>query len=146
MVKHAPRFVMQTRRTVTLGLAVALCSLMPVFVLRADAPRDGAESAKKANVKSESGGKPDDGESEAERQRRERVVTGGMLLLAGIAAAGAALVGLVVLWGVRVRRVLRRPLPEQSARDNLWYLRPKKETPSGGARDASEADDGEAEP
>lgn len=147
MVKHAPRFARHVHHVVGMGLTAVVWSVLLVATSRADSPRDGTGPAPTTNANTESDANgASDSESGQERQRRERVVTGGMLLVAGIAAAGAALLGLVVLWGVRVRRILRQPLPEQSARDEFWYLKSKKETPSGGARDVSAADDGEAEP
>ena len=53
----------------------------------------------------------------------------GLAALAGIVIAGLALVALTILWAGRLRRQLRRPLPECDApgRD-FWFLKPPKPT------------------
>lgn len=53
----------------------------------------------------------------------------GLAALAGIVIAGLALAALIILWAGRLRRQLRRPLPECDApgRD-FWFLKPPKPT------------------
>ena len=53
----------------------------------------------------------------------------GLAALAGIVISGLALVALIILWAGRLRRQLRRPLPECDApgRD-FWFLKPPKPT------------------
>ncbi|MEI8379735.1 MAG: hypothetical protein WCJ09_06380 [Planctomycetota bacterium] len=53
----------------------------------------------------------------------------GLAALAGIVIAGLALAALTILWAGRLRRQLRRPLPECDApgRD-FWFLKPPKPT------------------
>lgn len=53
----------------------------------------------------------------------------GLAALAGIVIAGLALAALTILWAGRLRRQLRRPLPEcdASGRD-FWFLKPPKPT------------------
>lgn len=47
--------------------------------------------------------------------------------LAGILIVGVALVALILLWGARLRRQLRRPLPEcEIPERNFWFLKPPK--------------------
>jgi len=77
----------------------------------------------------------------AANEQQRRVVTAGMLLLVGIAFVGLLLVGLTIVWGSRVRRLARRPLPEQSPVDELWYLKPKKPMLDDGADAAGATDD-----
>ena len=60
------------------------------------------------------------------QKEHHEVITAAMLVIAGVAFLGLMLVGLTILWGVRVRRLARRPLPEQSPIDELWYLKPRK--------------------
>lgn len=74
-------------------------------------------------------------------ERQRRVVTAGMLLLVGIAFVGLLLVGLTIIWGSRVRRLARRPLPEQSPVDDLWYLKPSKQRLDDAENAAETADD-----
>ena len=86
----------------------------------------------------------DDGQSpaadKANRQSKRRVATVAVYLLAGIAFAGVALLGLVIVWGNRIRRIARTPLPRQSRTDELWYLRPKKEIETKQASKPPESD------
>jgi hypothetical protein len=53
----------------------------------------------------------------------------GLAALVGIVIAGLSLVALIILWAGRLRRQIRRPLPESGlpARD-FWFLKPPKPT------------------
>jgi hypothetical protein len=61
-----------------------------------------------------------------ERQRKAYI---GMFALVGIAIVGLALLALTMLWGRRLRRQFRQPVPECElpARD-FWFLKPAKPT------------------
>ena len=50
------------------------------------------------------------------------------VMLAGIIVGGAMLLALVVIWGNRTRRLARSPLPPVAPRDELWFLKPRKES------------------
>lgn len=53
----------------------------------------------------------------------------GLAALAGIVIAGLALAALIILWAGRLRRQLRRPLPDCGVRDrDFWFLKPPKPT------------------
>ena len=67
------------------------------------------------------------------QKEHQEVITAAMLVIAGVACMGLMLIGLTILWGVRVRRLARQPLPEQSPIDELWYLKPKKSLPGASA-------------
>ncbi len=60
-----------------------------------------------------------------DEERRERTRTAAVLLLLGIAATGGLTIVFIVLWGFRVRRNIRKPLPRTRPPDELWYLKPK---------------------
>jgi hypothetical protein len=47
----------------------------------------------------------------------------GVVMLGGILICGVALVALALLWGHRIRRIARQPLPKVAPRDELWYLK-----------------------
>jgi hypothetical protein len=55
----------------------------------------------------------------------------GLAMLAGIIVGGTMLLVLVVVWGNRTRRLARSPLPPVSKRDELWFLKPKKDPGEG---------------
>jgi hypothetical protein len=59
-------------------------------------------------------------------ERKPNVVF-AYLALIGILIAGLALVAATMMWGHRVRRLARTPFPSGAPRDELWYLRPKKD-------------------
>lgn len=55
----------------------------------------------------------------------------GLAALAGIVIAGLGLGAVIILWAGRLRRQLRRPLPEcESASRDFWFLKPPKPTVS----------------
>ncbi len=62
------------------------------------------------------------------RPSRKHAAMAGLLILVGVASAGLMLLALVVIWGRRVRRMTRKTLPKHSQVDDLWYLRPSKQT------------------
>ena len=80
-----------------------------------------------------------------DRTQRQRVVTVAIYLLGGIVVGGLALIGLVLLWGVRMRRIARPSLPEQTEVDELWYLKPKKRKPTSGSSDVNDVQSNEDE-
>lgn len=55
--------------------------------------------------------------------KRQRTFTVGVLILLGITITGLGLLVVVILWGHRVRRRSRDPLPEASRGDDLFYLK-----------------------
>lgn len=83
--------------------------------------------------------------SDEPQEESKEAATIGFLLLSVITFTGLSLVAFVVIWGHRVRRVVRGSLPSQSARDELWYLRPPKEQPedAAGPADGPAADETE---
>jgi hypothetical protein len=92
---------------------------------------------------SETAGRSDPAEEE-NRQAKRRVAMAALYLVVGIAFVGVALVGLVTVLGHRIRRIARKPLPRQSATDEFWYLRPKKEIKKSQASEPPGSDaDGE---
>ena len=61
--------------------------------------------------------------------KKQEQATIGMLVLVGIGLAGLGLIGLVIIWGHRIRRVSRH-IPEEKQRDELFYLKPSKSLPN----------------
>jgi hypothetical protein len=66
---------------------------------------------------------------EAERRRTALI---GLSAVAGIAILGIGLVAVIVIWAGRLRRINRKPLPEASLKDELWFLKPPKSPPEQG--------------
>jgi hypothetical protein len=67
-----------------------------------------------------------------DEEEKRQVLTAGVLLVAGILMVGVILIALVMVWGARMRRVVRtksEPIPPP---DPLWYLKPKPGTRTGG--------------
>lgn len=62
-------------------------------------------------------------ESSAEQQR---TVTIAIYLLIALTVGTVSLLIILMLWGARVRRQVRKPLPTSSPKDPLWYLKTKK--------------------
>lgn len=62
-------------------------------------------------------------EPQQQQQRRQTTFTAGVLLLIGVTTIGLLLIAAAIIWGAKVRRLVRRPDPPFSAPDQLWYLR-----------------------
>lgn len=61
----------------------------------------------------------------AEQEKRRRAYA-GLMALVGIALAGVLLALGTVVWGRRLRRLNRKPLPSAELKQDLWFLRPEK--------------------
>ena len=75
--------------------------------------------------------------SAADEQAKRQALSFGFIMLAGIIVGGALLLALIVIWGNRTRRLAQSPLPPVSKRDELWYLKPKKDSQDESDRDLS---------
>ena len=64
------------------------------------------------------------------REQRENAVSAATMLILGIATIGVAMIGLTILWGVRIRRNLRRNESKSTPLDPLWYLRSRTRRPT----------------
>ncbi len=60
----------------------------------------------------------------------ERLVTIAIYLLVIVIVLSVSLLIVMMLWGVRVRREVRKPLPALRPSDPLWYLKTKKHPPA----------------
>jgi len=60
-------------------------------------------------------------------QAKKEALTLGFIMLGCIIVGGTILLALVVMWGNRTRRLARSPLPPVAQRDELWFLKAKKE-------------------
>lgn len=54
---------------------------------------------------------------------RQQIFTVGVMVLLGVTVAGLGLLMFVILWGHRVRRASRKPLPAAPRGDELFYLK-----------------------
>jgi hypothetical protein len=74
---------------------------------------------------------------------QQRLVTIGIYLLIAVSVGSVSFLLILLLWGARVRRQVRQPLPNVRANDPLWYLKAKKHPPSepGGPADVSDGKD-----
>lgn len=70
-------------------------------------------------------------ETPEEKQKREAVVIGGLMLIL-VVVTGIGLVAMVLILGRRMRRMTRKPLGTAGPQDDLWFLRkPKRSEPNG---------------
>jgi hypothetical protein len=68
-------------------------------------------------------------ETPEEKQKREAVVVGSLMLIL-VVVTGIGLVSMVLILGRRMRRMTRKPLPTAGPGDDLWFLRkPKRPEP-----------------
>jgi hypothetical protein len=73
-----------------------------------------------------------------------RTVTVAMYLLVALTMGTVSLMLVLMLWGSRVRREARKPLPATKPKDPLWYLKPKKNA-QGEPQGRSNVSEGQAE-
>lgn len=59
-------------------------------------------------------------------EARERARQLGVVMLGGIVIIGIALLAFVLIWGNRVRRTAREPLPPVARVNEMWFLKPPK--------------------
>jgi hypothetical protein len=76
-----------------------------------------------------------DQSSAADRQKKNQTLSFAFVMLGCIIVGGAMLLALVVIWGNRTRRLAQSPLPPIAKRDELWFLKPKKEATDGTRND-----------
>ena len=68
----------------------------------------------------------------ASDEQKQKVATVAVYLLMLVVIICVGLLILVLLWGRRVRKLMRKPSKPVSLGDELWYLKPKKnQLPSG---------------
>lgn len=72
---------------------------------------------------------PDRLAENAPNPEKQRRAMAGLAALAGIAIIGIGLLAVTLLWGARLRRLNRKPLPNAPLKDELWFLRPPKGPP-----------------
>ena len=102
---------------------VLLCGVMPLLSLAAAEPPQ--QSGRNQPAARDRGDAP---QIPAERKRRAAELATYLVIL--LAITGTLLVVVTVLWGFRVRRVVRKVLPPVSPVDELWYLRAKEKPAS----------------
>ena len=89
-----------------------------------------AQNAGDAPPNAAAGNEPDlrsDDEPPLTDEKKQQTVTVAVYLAFGVALLGMLLIVLVLVWGVRVRRLVRTRVPSQSLPDPLWYLRNRKQ-------------------
>ena len=84
--------------------------------------------------------------SSPDEQAKRQALSFAFVMLAGIIVGGALLLILVVFWGNRTRRMAQSPLPPVSKRDELWYLKSKKDSPDDGMGDTASGSDPAPDP
>lgn len=113
------RGMVRRRVSVQVGLAILLVLAAPMPAGAQQAPAPAVRMAV-----------PQSGMRTPSREQRRRVAQAAGHLVLLLALTGALALVLLVLWGFRVRRQIRRPLPHVSATDDLWYLRPARHRPA----------------
>lgn len=122
-------------------IAILLVATSPLIGEEADDPKAPVEStpvAEAAPADQESTNPPEHHDDKVRNQAYQV----GVMMIGGILIAGVGLLALVMIWGNRMRRIARQPLPTVAPRDELWYLRNKKRdqtTTSGEPPAADEA-------
>ena len=98
-----------------------------------------------ANAKSAPVAKREFREPESDEQQ-QRVVTVAIYLLIALTVGIVSLLIIVMLWGARVRRQARQPLPSTRPNDPLWYLKGKNPKLNEPHRPPGVSDSNNAEP
>lgn len=81
------------------------------------------------------------GKSDPDEARKRRTAQSALFLVIGIAAVGLMLVLMVLLWGIRLRRRMKKRRRPSAEYDPLWYLRTRKTQPANPDTRAGETTD-----
>ena len=122
-------------RTLALIAPLMAATSIPLFgqeLSNPEKPEDSASSPVAAEQGSEDPGTADH-RSLPKLEERNRAYQVGVMMIGGILIAGVGLLALVIIWGHRVRRIARQPLPKVTQRDELWFLKHKKQEPASSA-------------
>jgi hypothetical protein len=105
-----------------IGAAVLATAAVRVSTAQDAAPEStGSRKAATESAGDESPPARDDGDHEQQEKRRKALAAA--YVLGGVAFVGSMLCLLVMIWGRRVRRIVRTPTPAQQLPDEFWYLR-----------------------
>ena len=126
-------------------LLLALGLWLALFAQRPPVQADEAGADREATA-SPQGAEQAPRSSSGNEQTKRQALSFAFVMLAGIIVGGALLLALVVLWGNRTRRLAQSPLPPVSKRDELWYLKSKKDSPDDGIGDAASGSDPAPDP
>lgn len=117
----------QTSQSLRMPVLLVLSALVTVSLSNVACPQDsGPQTTVDASPQEES---PTNAAEPLEKAEQRRQALAGLLALAGIAIAGIGLATVTILWGARLRRETRKPMPPTAPRDDLWFLRPPKSLP-----------------
>ncbi len=75
-----------------------------------------------------------------QQERRKQLLSASWIMLIGVAILGGILLLIVFLFGNRLRRILRKPLPDAPLRDPMWYLKKKASDTSELTDEAADTD------
>ncbi len=131
VIMHGSDRSILQRRTVWFGL-FWLCLLVPAPVF-SDEPV-GTDSPAKTAENDADGPDPT---KEIDTPAKRQALSLAVFMLGGIIVAGTLLLILVVMWGNRTRRLAQSALPPVAKRDELWFLKPKKDSAEEPAGDDS---------
>jgi hypothetical protein len=120
VIARSAKGLLKRATLVVAGLWLSLAGVLPVFGaehLHAEHSADSSESH------TGSSGRP----ITTDTQAKKEALTLGFIMLGSIIVGGTILLALVVMWGNRTRRLARSPLPAVANRDELWFLKPRKD-------------------
>ncbi len=75
-----------------------------------------------------------------QQERRKQMISASWIMLIGVAILGGILLLIVFLFGNRIRRIARKPLPNAPLRDPMWYLKNKANDTSESTDEAADTD------
>jgi hypothetical protein len=108
-----------------------------LFARAEDPPVDRNPAAETESLTTEPAEQQDSAEDEKEQELRKRKLEIGMIFTSIIVVMGVFLVVMILLYGRRTRRQLATGRAASAPRDELWYLKQR--------RDTSAADDSKSE-
>ncbi len=75
-----------------------------------------------------------------ELKHQKQLISASWIMLIGVAILGGILLLIVFLFGNRIRRIARKPLPNAPLRDPMWYLKNKANDTSESTDEAADTD------
>jgi hypothetical protein len=101
---------------------------------------DETPTSEMPSVTPEAGSQQAGASDESARIKQKQALQAATLLLVGITFVGVATIVILLLWGVRVRRLARRHLKPSSRVDEHWYLKGESSNSANESRQSSDPD------
>ncbi len=132
--------LIQIMKFALLFILLSSSFLSQTQVMMADENSSASVSTVSKNEENPTRRQPNQNLTPEQQERRKQMVSASWIMLIGVAILGGILLLIVFLFGNRVRRIARKPLPDAPLRDPMWYLKNKASDTSELTDEAADTD------